>query len=246
MTEQLTRQSVIRPMAADSTVAARPEHYRAKRPNVVYIVLDDVGFGHLGCYGSTIRTPQLDQLAANGIRYSNFHTTPMCSPTRACLLTGRNHHAVGMGGIAEWSNDFDNSSGQISHSAMTVAELLREDGYNTIAVGKWHVDSPKHDSAAGPFDGWPLGRGFDHYYGFLGAATDQFHPDLTEDNHHITLEERGRPDDYHLTNDLIDRSIEYVRSQQSAGQGKPFFLYLAMGACHSPIQVPQSDRKSVV
>ncbi len=159
-------------------------------PNVVFIVLDDTGFAHLGCYGSDIETPNMDRLAAGGLRYNNFHTTALCSPTRACLLTGRNHHSVGVGRITEITSGFPGYYGQITDRAATLAEVLRSHGYNTIACGKWHLLPNSHTSAAGPFDQWPLGRGFDHYYGFLGGETDQWRPDLAMGNERILPPDR--------------------------------------------------------
>src|SRR5437762_5387137 len=136
-------------------------------PNVVYIVFDDLGFADFGCYGSEIATPNVDALAAAGLRYTNFHTTALCSPTRAALLTGRNHHSVGMGGLADWDFGYHGMRGRIAKSAGTLAEMLRLEGYNTFATGKWHLTPTFETSASGPYDQWPLQRGFDRYYGFL-------------------------------------------------------------------------------
>ena len=205
-------------------------------PAIVFIVLDDVGFADLGCYGSEIDTPNLDRLAARGLRYTNFHTTAMCSPTRACLLTGRNAHAVGMGSITEWATGFPGYRGRITKRAATLAEILRESGYNCLAVGKWHLMPMDDATVAGPFDDWPLGRGFDRWYGFHGALTDQWHPELLEDNHPIDTP--ARPG-YHLSEDLADHAIAFIRDQQSAAPGKPFFLHLAFGACHWPHHAPR-------
>ena len=144
----------------------------ADAPDVIFIVLDDVGFSDLGCYGSEIETPNMDRLARMGAQYTNFHVTSMCSPTRACMLTGRNAHAVGMGAIAEWAGGYPSYRGHISKRAGTLAENLRGHAYSTMAVGKWHLTPMKEISAAGPFTQWPLGRGFDHWYGFQGAMTD--------------------------------------------------------------------------
>jgi len=212
-----------------------PPQAPAGSPNVVCIVFDDMGFADLGCYGSEIQTPNIDRLAEEGIRYSNFHTTALCSPTRASLLTGRNHHSVGMAGLANWDMGFPGARGSISPRAATLAEMLRPQGYNTFAVGKWHLTPMAEISAAGPFDQWPLQRGFDRFYGFLEGETNQWHPELTCDNHPI--EAPTRPG-YHLTEDLVDQSIGFIRGQQSVAPGKPFFLYLAFGACHAPHQAP--------
>ena len=203
-------------------------------PNVVFIVLDDVGFADLGCYGSEIRTPTMGRLAGNGLRYTNFHTTAMCSPTRAALLTGRNHHSVGMGIIAEWSGGYPAYAGRVTPRAATLAEMLRPQGYATFAVGKWHLMPVSEATAAGPFDDWPLGRGFERWYGFHGGLADSWHPELFEDNH--VVETPDRPD-YHLTDDLVDHSIRYVRDLRVNAPERPFFLYLALGAGHFPHHV---------
>lgn len=214
-----------------------PEPHLDGAPHLLFIVLDDVGFADLGCYGSEIATPNMDRLASAGLRYSNFHTTGVCSPTRASLLTGRNPHAVGMGSIAEWATGFAGYQGRVSNRAATLAEMIRPHGYNCMAVGKWHLMPSFEATAAGPFHSWPLSRGFDRWYGFHGALTDQWHPELFEDNHAI-----DRPDrpGYHLSEDLVDRAKALVSDQQSAAPGKPFFLYLAFGACHWPLHVPRA------
>ena len=209
---------------------------RAGAPNVVAIVLDDTGFGHLGSFGSDIATPHMDRLAAGGLRYNRFHVTALCSPTRASFLTGRNHHAVGMGFLTDIPMGYPGYTSRIPKSAATVARILRDSGYNTMAVGKWHLVPRFQRSAAGPFDLWPLGLGFEHYYGFLHGDANHWSPNLIEDNHHV--EPPARPEDgYHLTEDLADRAIGYVLDQQQAAPGKPFFLYLALGAMHAPHHV---------
>ena len=211
------------------------------KPNVVLVVLDDTGFSHFGCYGSTIETPNIDALAGNGLRYVNFHTTALCSPTRACLLTGRNHHAVGMRGVSNMDTGFPNMRGLLPRSAATVADVLRGAGYGTYAAGKWHLTPMAECSAAGPFHNWPLQRGFDRFYGFMQGETDQFYPELTSDNHHIeapALPEAG----YHVSEDVVDRSIAMLRDQVSLTPERPFFLYVAFGATHSPHQSPKAYR----
>ena len=211
------------------------------KPNVVLVVLDDTGFSHFGCYGSTIATPNIDGLAGNGLRYTNFHTTALCSPTRACLLTGRNHHAVGMRGVSNMDTGYPNMRGYLPRSAATVADVLRGAGYGTYAAGKWHLTPMAECSAAGPFHNWPLQRGFDRFYGFMQGETDQFYPELTTDNHHIeppALPEAG----YHVSEDVVDRSIAMLRDQISLVPERPFFLYVAFGATHSPHQSPQAYR----
>lgn len=208
----------------------------AGAPNVVLVVLDDVGFAHLGCYGSTIETPHIDALAAAGRRYRNFHTTAMCSPTRAALLTGRQHHAVGMGMIPDWCTGHPGYQGEVSHRAATLAEMLGGAGYHCMAVGKWHLARLRDWTSAGPFDQWPLGRGFHRFYGFLAALMDHWHPELFQDNHAIATPSRPG---YHLTEDLVDQAIAMVRDHQAVAPGRPFFTYLALGACHSPHHAPR-------
>ncbi|MDQ8730461.1 arylsulfatase [Bradyrhizobium sp. LHD-71] len=217
-----------------------PELPRPRKgaPNVVVVLFDDLGFAHLGCYGSSIATPNIDRLAADGLRFTNFHTTALCSPTRAALLTGCNHHSVGMRGLANWNTGFPNCTGTVSKSAATVAEVLRPTGYSTFAVGKWHLAPIEQTSPAGPFDQWPLSRGFDRYYGFLDGETDQWRPDLTCDNHAIRPP-KSPEEGYHLSEDLVDQAIAMVRSQKVSVPEKPFFLYLAFGATHAPHQAPK-------
>lgn len=208
-------------------------------PNVVYVVFDDVGFSDFGCFGSEIETPTVDALAAEGLRYTNFHTTPLCSPTRASLLTGRNHHSVGMRLLSNLDTGFPSGRGYVTPRAATVAEMLRDHGFNTMCVGKWHLAPTEHTSAAGPYDQWPLGRGFERYYGFLEAETDCFYPELTYDNH--AIDPPGKPEDgYHLTSDLVDKAIDFVRDQSSVAPDRPFFLHLAFAAAHAPHQAPES------
>lgn len=207
-------------------------------PNVVVIVLDDTGFAHFGCYGSTIETPNVNDLAAKGLRFTSFHTTSICSPSRACLMTGRNHHAVGMRSISNFDTGYPNMRGAITRSAATLAEILRDNGYATFAAGKWHLAPMAECTAAGPYHNWPLQRGFDRYYGFLQGETDQFHPELTSDNHFI--DPPGRyADGYHVSEDIVDRSIRMIRDSKSLVPERPFFLYLAFGATHSPHQSPR-------
>ncbi|MGZ4689933.1 MAG: arylsulfatase [Acidimicrobiia bacterium] len=209
-------------------------------PNVVVILLDDTGFAHFGCYGSDIDTPNIDRLAANGLQYTNFHVTPLCSPTRAALLTGRNHHSVGMRCLANFNTGYPNMTGHISNHAATVAEVLRDEGYTTFAVGKWHLCQMAEASPAGPFDQWPLQRGFDRFYGFLEGETDQYSPDLTYDNHRVDAPARAE-DGYHLSEDLVDRAIGFIHDTKSVRPDRPFFCYLAFGATHAPHQAPDDD-----
>lgn len=213
-------------------------HPGDRAPNVVMVLLDDLGFGQLGCFGSTIDTPTIDRLAADGLRYTNFHVTPLCSPSRAALLTGRNAHEVGMRSLANFSTGFPNMLGHISAHAATVAEVLRDEGYATFALGKWHLCQMEEASAAGPYDQWPCQRGFDRFYGFLDGETDQFHPELVYDNH--AVEPPATPEDgYHLSEDLVDRAIGFIHDSVSIRPDRPFFAYLAFGATHAPHQAPQ-------
>ncbi len=212
-------------------------HPGADAPNVVIVLLDDTGFAQFGCYGSDIDTPNIDALAANGLQFTNFHVTPLCSPTRASLLTGRSQHAVGMRAVSNFRTGFPNMLGHISNHAATVAEVLREEGYATFCVGKWHLAPMEQCSAAGPFDQWPLARGFDRFYGFLEGETDQFHPELVCDNHPI--EPPAKPEDgYHLSEDLIDQLLRMVSDSKGVRPDRPFFAYVPFGATHAPHQAP--------
>jgi arylsulfatase A-like enzyme len=208
-------------------------------PNVLIIVLDDVGFAQLGCFGSPIATPHIDRLAAEGLRYNRFHVTSICSASRAALLTGRNHHAVGVGMTMETPLGFPGYTGRIPASAALLPRVLRDNGYNSYAVGKWHLIPRGEYSAAGPTTRWPLGphMGFERFYGFLGAETNQWAPELCRDN---TLVDAPRPpgEGYHLTEDLADQAIAMLRDQHQAAPAKPWFLYFAPGAAHAPHQVP--------
>jgi arylsulfatase A-like enzyme len=211
-------------------------------PNVVLVVLDDVGFAQLGCYGSDIRTPVLDGLAAGGARLANFHTTSLCSPTRACLLTGRNHHRSGMGRVADLAIGYPGYWGSPPRENGFLPEILRAAGYATYAVGKWHLSPEDETSMAASRATWPLARGFDRWYGFHGGETHQFVPALYHDNHAIRPP-RSVEDGYHLTEDLADRAIEFLGDLRAADADKPFFLYFATGACHSPHQPPPRWRE---
>ena len=224
---------------ADSTPAYTPiPRPPDGAPNVLVVMLDDLGFGQLGCFGSDIGTPAIDGLAADGLRYGNFHVTALCSPTRACTLTGRNHHAVGMGFLTDVPIGFPGYTGRIPRSAGTLPRILRDQGYSTFAVGKWHLTPRWEQSASGPFDLWPLGLGFERYYGFLAGDTNQFAPDLVRDNSFI--EAPARPEDgYHVTEDLADQAIRLIADQQHATPGKPWFCYFAPGATHAPHQAPR-------
>jgi arylsulfatase A-like enzyme len=216
-----------------------PQPVRAPKgaPNVVVILLDDVGYGQASTFGGPIATPQLDKLAKNGLRYTQFHTTALCSPTRAALLTGRNHHSVSTGVIMELSTGFDGYTSILPKSAATIAEILRLSGYNTAAFGKWHNTPNWETSSAGPFDRWPTSLGFEYFYGFLGGDSNQWDPALIENTRPVE-KPRNKPD-YHLTVDLADRAIAWVRNQKSVAPDKPFFLYFATGAAHAPHHAPK-------
>jgi arylsulfatase len=219
---------------------AWPRPLRAKpgSPNVLFIVLDDTGYGHLGCYGSPIHTRNLDRLAVNGLRFSNMHTTALCSPSRSCMLTGRNHHSNAMACITEGATGYPGSNGLIPFENGFLSEILKSHGYNTFAIGKWHLTPTEQCSAAGPYDRWPLGRGFERFYGFMGGDTNQYYPDLVYDNHQIpppSTPEQG----YHLTEDLITRTIEFIADAKQVAPEKPFFTYFCTGAMHAPHQVPR-------
>lgn len=214
-----------------------PPHPGADAPNVVVVLLDDTGFAQFGCYGSDIDTPNVDALAAGGLQFTNFHVTPLCSPTRAALLTGRSQHAVGMRAVSNFRTGFPNMLGHITNHAATVAEVLRDRGYATFCVGKWHLAPMEQCSQAGPFDQWPLGRGFDRFYGFLEGETDQFHPELIRDNHHI--DPPATPEEgYHLSEDMVDQALRMVSDSKGVRPDRPFFLYVPFGATHAPHQAP--------
>jgi arylsulfatase len=229
------------PVLGPDLASSRPGEYPLPRPrdgapNVVMIVLDDMGFAQLGCYGSGIETPNIDRLAANGLQYNRFHVTAICSPTRACLLTGRNHHSVGVGFLVDLPMSYPGYTGRIPKSAVPLPRVLRDAGYNTFAVGKWHLVPGGERSDAGPFDRWPLGFGFERYYGFLNGDTNQWVPSLARDNHYVEPP-RTPEEGYHLSEDLADEAIRDVTRQQQAGGGRPFFLYFALGAMHAPHHV---------
>jgi len=202
-------------------------------PNVVIVLLDDTGFAQFGCYGSDIDTTNVDALAANGLQFSNFHVTPLCSPTRASLLTGRSQHAVGMRSVSNHNTGFPHQRGHISDHAATVAEVLGAKGYATFCTGKWHLAPTQDISAAGPFDQWPLGRGFDRFYGFLEGETDQFHPDLVIDNHHVDPP-AGPDEGYHVSEDLVDQLLRMINDSKGIRPDRPFLAYLPFGATHAP------------
>ncbi len=225
---------------ADESTPAWPKAVRAPEgsPNVLMIVLDDTGFGQLGCFGSPIGTPNIDSLAEGGLRYTNMHTTALCSPSRSCVMTGRNHHSNAMACITEAATGFPGYNGNVPFENGFLSEILVEHGYNTYMVGKWHLIPAAYESAAGPYDRWPLGRGFERFYGFLGGDTSQWHPDLVYDNHQVepprTVEEG-----YHLTEDLTDKAITFIADAKQVAPHKPFYLHYCPGATHAPHHVPK-------
>lgn len=225
---------------ADQSEPAWPKPRRAKEgaPNVLFIVLDDTSFGQFGCYGSSIQTPNLDSLAAEDIAYTNMHTTALCSPSRSYMLTGRNHHSNNMACITEGSTGYPGYNGYIPFENGFLSEMLLEQGYNTYAVGKWHLTPVDQISAAGPYDRWPLGRGFERFYDFLGGETHQYYPELTYDNHSVNLS-RTPEEGYTLNEDLADRAIQFIADSKQVAPNKLFFMYFCTGAMHTPHQVPK-------
>ena len=211
----------------------------AGAPNVLLIVLDDVGYAQIGAYGSDIDTPNIDRLAFGGVRLANFHTTALCSPTRACLLTGRNHHSCGMGRITDLAMGYPGYYGRIPRAHGFLPEILGTAGYLSSAVGKWHLTPEDETHMAAPRDSWPCGRGFQRWYGFHGGETHQFAPALFQDNHCVGPTARA-VESYHLSRDLADRAIQYLGELRSIEPEKPFFLYFATGACHSPHHAPRT------
>ncbi len=207
-----------------------------KAPNVVIVLIDDIGFGGPSTFGGPIQTPTLDRLAAAGLSYNNFHTTALCSPTRNALKTGRNHHTANTGSIMESSTGFPGNTGQVPNSVAPLAEMLRLNGYSTGAFGKWHETAAWETSVSGPFDRWPTHQGFDKFYGFIGGETDQWFP-LIYDG--VTRVTPPHTEGYHFTVDMTDQAIGWVKAQQSMTPDKPFFVYYATGAVHAPHHVPR-------
>jgi len=224
----------------DVSSPAWPEPLRAKEgaPNVLFIVQDDTGFGQMGCYGSPIETPNIDALAKSGLFFNNMHTTALCSPTRSCVLTGRNHHSNAMSCITEASTGYPGGNGNIPFENGMLSEMLLQHGYNTFALGKWHLTPADQISAAGPYDRWPLGRGFERYYGFLSGDTHQYYPELVYDNHSVEPEKTPE-EGYHLTEDLTDKAISFIADSKQVAPNKPFFMYFCPGAGHAPHHVPK-------
>ena len=207
----------------------------AGAPNILLVLVDDAGFGNPSTFGGPVATPTLDALAKDGLRYNAFHVTALCSPTRAALLTGRNQHSVGFGSIAELAGGWPGYDARWPKSAASVARVLQGNGYSTAAFGKWHLTPPADFGPAGPFDRWPSGEGFDYFWGFLGAETDQYQPLLFENNRILgTPTEQG----FTLNVAMADHAIAWLKDQVSTAPSKPFFIYYATGASHAPHQVP--------
>jgi arylsulfatase len=217
-----------------------PPHFEVKAlasaPNVVIILIDDLGFGATSTFGGPIATPTLDRLAQEGLRYNNFHTTALCSPTRAALKAGRNHHTVNMGFITEMATGFPGNTGQIPNATASVAEMLRLNGYSTAAFGKWHETAVWEAGISGPFDRWPIHQGFDKFYGFIGGETNQWAPYLYDGVAQVEL-----PDDpnYRFMIDMTDKAVAWIEYQKALTPDKPFFVYFAPGATHAPHHVPK-------
>ena len=206
-------------------------------PNVVVVLLDDVGFGAASTFGGPVDTPSMDRLAGEGLSYNRFHTTAICSPTRAALLTGRDAHTANVGTVLNTANSHPGYQGILNPHTATVVEMLRQQGYSTAAIGKWHLAPSWETSPAGPFERWPTGVGFEKFYGFLGGETDQFEPTLYEGTRPV---HRPPGDDYHFTEDMTEQAISWLQMQHSLTPDKPFFLYYATGAAHAPLQVPEA------
>lgn len=205
--------------------------------NIIAIVLDDTGWSDFGCFGSEIETPNIDALAVEGLRYTNFNVTPLCSPTRSCLLTGKNHHSVGMRFLADIDTGYDNSRGRIRPDITTIPAALKDAGYGTYLAGKWHL-TPYHEiTSAGPFHNWPLAKGFEKFYGMMDGCTDQYHPELYRDNQQ-TIRPTDDPD-YHFSQDIVSEARGWLRQHATYRGDKPFYLQLAFAATHAPLQVPK-------
>jgi arylsulfatase len=224
----------------DARNAKLPPHFEVKAPagapNVVIILIDDLGFGATTNYGGPIQTSTLERLAQNGLRYTNFHTTALSSPTRAALKSGRNHHTVNMGFVTEMATGFPGATGQIPNATAPLAEMLRLNGYSTAAFGKWHETAAWETSISGPFDRWPTHQGFDKFYGFIGGETNQWAPFLFDG---VTQVELSNDPNYHFMTDMTDKAVAWIKYQKAMTPHKPFFVYFAPGATHAPHHVPK-------
>src|SRR4029453_15553347 len=214
----------------------QPVKAPANAPNILLVLIDDAGFGNPSTFGGPVPTPTFDKLAVGGLRYNRFHVTALCSPTRAALLSGRNHHAVGFGSICELAGGWPGYSTNWPTSAASIAKTLQLNGYNTAAIGKWHLTPDAQQGPAGPFDRWPNALGFDYFWGFLGGETDQFDPVLTENNTIIGV---PKEKNFYFNDAMVEHSISWIRGQKAQAPDKPFFLYFSTGATHAPHQVPK-------
>ncbi len=224
----------------DGSTPAWPAPQRAKdgAPNILFFVLDDVGYGQLSSFGGLVETPNIDRVANSGLRYANMHTTALCSPTRSCILTGRNHHSSGVACVMELATGYPGYDGRMPFENGMLPEMLLGHGYNTFCIGKWHLSPAEENTAAGPFHRWPLGRGFERFYGFLGGETNQWYPDLTQDN--MSVPPPKSPEEgYHLSDDLANKAISMILDAHVNAPEKPFFMYYAPGAAHAPHHVPK-------
>jgi arylsulfatase len=209
-------------------------------PNVLLVLIDDCGYGQWGTFGGQVPTPNLDRLAKKGLLYTRSHTTALCSPTRAALLTGRNHHSCSTGVVTELGDSFPGYTGQIPKSCAMVSEMLRQNGYSTAFFGKNHNVADWETSVSGPFDRWPTMQGFDHFYGFIGGESNQWQPALYQGTTPVELEvPPGREGRYTLNDALADKAIEYIHQQKSVTPDRPFFIYYAPGATHAPHHLPK-------
>src|SRR3954467_13263962 len=222
----------------DSDPAKFPQPVKAPKgaPNILLILIDDAGFGQFSAFGGGVPSPNVEKLAAEGLKYTRFHTTALCSPTRAALLSGRDHHVAGTGVITELATGYDGYTGIIPKSAGTVAEILKQNGYATAWLGKNHNTPAWETSEVGPFDHWPSGLGFDYFYGFNSGDTSQFEPVLFENHSRVP---RSPDPNYHLTNDIADHAIAWMQREKEIDPQRPFFLYVAPGATHAPHHVPK-------
>ena len=224
----------------DARNATPPPGFEVKAPsgapNIVIVLIDDIGFGGPSTLGGPLQTPTMDKLAKDGLLYNNFHTTALCSPTRMALKTGRNHHTANTGSIMETATAFPGNTGAVPNRVAPLAEMLRLNGYSTGAFGKWHETAAWETSLSGPFDRWPTHQGFDKFYGFIGGETDQWYPLIYDGVTRITPPE---VEDYHFTTDMTNQAVNWVKAQQSLTPDKPFFIYFATGAVHAPHHVPR-------
>ena len=225
-----------RTLEGSESAFTQPVKAPREAPNILLVLIDDAGFGNPSTFGGPVATPTFDKLAAEGLHYNRFHVTALCSPTRAALLSGRNHHAVGFGSISELIGGWPGYSTNWPTSAASIAQILQANGYNTAAIGKWHLTPDAQQGPAGPFDRWPNALGFDYFWGFLGGETSQFDPVLVENNK-IT----GVPKEknFYLNDAMAEHSITWIRNQKAQAPDKPFFLYFSTGATHAPHQVPK-------